>query len=709
MNEELIKEVSLSLNIKSNNAKSVLTLLSDGNTVPFIARYRKEATGGLDEEQIRAISIAYEYMVSLESKKESTQRLIEEKGMLTDEIIKNIKNAKKLVELDDIYKPFKEKRKTKGIVAINKGLEPLAKIIMSFPTIGSLEDISSKYISQEVLSTTDAVEGAGHIIAEWISDNAYYIKSSRDFIFKNANIVTKLKKDAIDENKVYEMYYSFTERVAWAKSYRVLAINRAEKEKVISVSVDYEKGRIYDYLENRIIKNKDSFVVDFLKSVIKDACSRLMFPSIEREVRSSLTLEASECAIKNFSDNLKNLLMQPPIKEKIILALDPAYRTGCKLAVIDRNGEVLNISKIYPHMPVNDKEKSNKLVLELVDKYNVDLIAIGNGTASRESEEFIAKLIPMFNHSVEYLIVSEAGASVYSASKLAISEFPKLLVEERSAVSIGRRVQDPLAELVKIDPESIGVGLYQHDVSNKMLRESLDFVVLTSVNSVGVNVNTASSSLFKYVSGFTLKTCEKIIKYRASVGKILSRKELKKILSAKVYEQAIGFLRISDGDNLLDETDIHPESYDVGIKILEDNKLSLGDIGTNRVNDINFVNKYDVDDYTFEDIVASLKKPKRDPRDMFDKPALKSSILKIEDLKPGDEIEGTVRNVVDFGAFVDIGIKNDGLVHISKITKDFIKHPSEVLSVGQIIKCYVEKIDLDKKKVSLTMLGGNNE
>ena len=705
MKEDLIKEVSLILNIKEKSAKSVLELLSEGNTVPFIARYRKEATGGLDEEQIRAISQSYDYMVNLEARKESVIRLIDEKGMLTDEIIKNINSAKKLIEIDDIYKPFKEKRKTKGVAAMNNGLEPLAKILMSFPTVGTMESIAQNYLNENVKTVDDAIAGAGHIIAEWISDNAFYLKSTRDFIYNNASLVTKIKKDAVDESKVYEMYYNFSERVKWAKSYRVLAINRAEKEKIITVSLDYEKARIYDYLEIKIIKNKSSFVCDFIKNVIKDACSRLIFPSIEREVRSNLTEEASECAIKNFSDNLKNLLMQPPIKEKIVLALDPAYRTGCKLAVIDKNGEVLNISKIYPHQPVNDIEKSKKITIDLVDKYKVDLIVIGNGTASRESEEFIAKLIPEFNHKVEYLIVSEAGASVYSASKLAISEFPDLVVEERSAVSIGRRIQDPLAELVKIDPESIGVGLYQHDVPNKKLRESLDFVVLTSVNAVGVNVNTASASLFKYVSGFTAKTCDKIIDYRAKVGKILSRKELKKILSAKVYEQAIGFLRITDGENLLDETDIHPESYNITSKILNDNELNISDIGTEKLNNIKFINNYEIDDYTFNDIVESLKKPKRDPRDKFDKPILKSSVLKLEDLKIGDELEGTVRNVVDFGAFVDIGIKNDGLVHISKITKDFIKHPSEILSVGQIVKVFVEKVDIEKKKVSLTMLG----
>ncbi len=705
MNLNLIKEVSLELSLNEKDCEAVLKLLEEGNTVPFIARYRKEATHGMDEEQIRLISLRYEYIVNLEKKKDDVKRLIDEKGLLTDDLVNNINKATKLVELDDIYRPFKEKKKTKATDAINNGLEPLAKGIMAFPTSGSLEEMASKYVNENVKSVDDAITGAKYIIAEWISDNAFYRKYIRDNIFKFGSVVTKKKKDAVDESKTYEMYYEFSEKISYAKAHRVLAFNRAENEKIISVSLDYDKTRILDFLEKKIIKNSDSFTALEVKDAIADSFKRLIYPSVEREIRSELTSMAEVQAIENFSENLKNLLMQPPMKEKVILALDPAYRTGCKLAVLDKNGKVLDISVIYPHEPKNDKAGSAKKVLELINKYDVDIVAIGNGTASRESEEFIAKLINDGNLKSQYIIVNEAGASVYSASKLAISEFPDYSVEQRSAVSIGRRLQDPLSELVKIDPESIGVGLYQHDVANKSLKESLDFVVLSSVNSVGVDVNTASIALFKYVSGITSKMAEKLIAYREKSKKISSRIELKKILSDKVYQQAIGFMRINDGDNLLDETAIHPESYDIATLILKDNNLSISDIGTEKVLKINFVNKYDIDNYTFDDIVDSFKKPKRDPRDEFDKPILKSSILKLEDLKLGDELQGTVRNVIDFGAFVDIGLKNDGLVHISKITKEYIKHPSEVLSIGQIITCHVEKIDLKKKKVSLTMLG----
>ncbi|MFI3260570.1 MAG: Tex family protein [bacterium] len=704
MNDDLIKKVSTELNVPHQDAKATLLLLEAGNTVPFISRYRKEATHGLDEEMIRAISDAYEYAKNLTKKKEDIKRLIDEKGLLTDDLVINIDNATKLVELEDIYRPFKEKKKTKATDAIAAGLEPLAKMIMAQPTEGSILEMASKFVGDKVKDEITALEGAGYIIAEWISDNAFFRKYIRDNIYNYGTLKTKIKKDAIDENKTYEMYYDFSEKICYAKSYRILAINRAEKEKIISVSIDFEKGRILDFIESKVIKNNKSFVCDFICDAIKDSFKRLIYPSIEREIRSLLTENADLVAIENFGDNLKNLLMQPPMKEKIVLALDPAYRTGCKLAVLDKNGAVLKIEKIYPHAPVNKINEAKKIVVDLINKYSVNIVAIGNGTASRESEEFIASLIGLTTNSFEYIIVSEAGASVYSASKLAISEFPNYRVEERSAVSIGRRLQDPLSELVKIDPESIGVGLYQHDVQNKLLKESLDFVVTSSVNSVGVNVNTASVSLFKYVSGITAKTAEKLINEREKIGKINSRLEVKKMLTPKVYEQAIGFLRINDGDNLLDETDIHPESYDVTLKILTDNNLTINDIGSEKISNYNFENKYDVDNYTFNDIIESLKKPKRDPRDVFDKPVLKSTILHLEDLKIGDELEGTVRNVVDFGAFIDIGLKNDGLVHISKISKDFIKHPSEKLAIGQIVKCYVEKVDIEKKKVSLSML-----
>ena len=704
MNTELIKKVSIELNINEKDVEAVLKLLSEGNTVPFIARYRKEATHGLDETQIREISERYEYVVNLAKKKEDYIRLIDEKGLLTDEIRNSINNATKLVELEDIYRPFKEKKKTKATDAINNGLEPLAKMIMSFPTKGTIEDLASKFITDKVKNVDEAIQGAKYIIAEWISDNAYYRKYIRSYLFNNAKIVTKLKKDAVDEKKVYEMYYNFSEELKYIKSHRVLAINRAEKEKVITVSFEYTKTKLMDSLKEKIIKNKDSYVIDIVSDAIEDSYKRLIYPSVEREIRSELTEKAEVVAIKNFSDNLKNLLMQPPIREKVVLALDPAYRTGCKLAVLDKNGMVLDISVIYPHEPVNKYEEAKKIVTDLINKYNVDIVSIGNGTASRESEAFIADVIKSLNRKVEYILVSEAGASVYSASKLAISEFPDYHVEQRSAVSIGRRLQDPLAELVKIDPESIGVGLYQHDVTAKNLKESLDFVVLSCVNSVGVDVNTASISLFKYVSGMTQKMAEKLVDYREKVKKIMSRDELKKILTPKVYEQSIGFLRINGGTNPLDETPIHPESYSIAEKILKDANIDVKKLGTEEVNNMSFKNNYDVDEYTFDDIIDSFKKPHRDPRDELAKPLLKSDVTHIEDLHVGDKLQGTVRNVVDFGAFVDIGIKSDGLIHISKITKDYIKHPSEVLSVGDIVDVYVEKIDLEKGKVSLTML-----
>lgn len=705
MNNLLVENVSKELNLNIKDVEATLNLLSEGNTVPFIARYRKEATHGLDETQIRAISEKYEYACNLQKKKDDYIRLIDEKGLLTEELRQNILVCTKLVELEDIYRPFKEKKKTKATDAINNGLEPLAKMIMSFPTNGTLEQMALKFINDKVKTCEEAITGAKYIIAEWISDNAYYRKYIRNYIFNSGAIVTKIKKDATDENKTYEMYYNFKEELKKAKAYRTLAINRAEKEGVINVSFEYDKTKLLDYLYSKIIKNDKSFVVEEVKNAINDAYKRLIYPSIEREIRSLLTEQAEEVAIKNFSENLHNLLMQPPIKEKVVLALDPAYRTGCKLAVLDKNGKVLDIAVIYPHEPVNKKAEAAKIVIELINKYDVDIIAIGNGTASRESEAFIADIIKTIPKKVEYILVSEAGASVYSASKLAISEFPEYHVEQRSAVSIGRRLQDPLAELVKIDPESIGVGLYQHDVSNKNLKESLDFVVLSCVNNVGVDVNTASVSLFKYVSGITAKMAEKLISYREKVKKIKSREELKKILTPKVYEQSIGFLRINDGDNLLDETFIHPESYNIAMQILDNYGLNLKDIGTDKVNNIKVIAKdYNTDEYTLKDIIDALKKPKRDPRDELEKPILKSDITHIEDLHVGDKLQGTVRNVVDFGAFIDIGIKNDGLVHISKICKDFIKHPSEVLSIGDIVDVYVEKIDLEKNKVSLTML-----
>ena len=709
MNQDIIKQTSIELNIKPHQVEAVLKLLSEGNTIPFIARYRKEATGALDEEQIRKINELYEYQVNLLKRKEDVIRLIDEKGLLTEELKNQILNASKLVEVEDLYRPYKEKKKTKATDAINNGLEPLAKIIMSFPIKGSINEIASKYLNDKVKTVEDAIQGAKYIIAEWISDNASYRKWIRNYTYRNGVIITKIKKDANDENKTYEMYYDYQEKVKEIKPHRVLAINRAENEKVISVNIDIDKDEIINHIKTKIIKNDKSFVLDIVIDAINDAYKRLISPSIEREIRSELTEKAEEVAIDNFGKNLEKLLLQPPMKDKMVLGLDPAYRTGCKLAVLSPVGQSLEIAVIYPHEPVKKYDEAKKIVLDLIDKYRIDIIAIGNGTASRESEAFIADVIKESNRKVEYIIVSEAGASVYSASKIAIEEFPDLTVEKRSAISIGRRLQDPLAELVKIEPESIGVGLYQHDVSNKRLTESLDFVVSSAVNKVGVNVNTASPSLFKYVSGITKKNIEKILEYR-NKNRIKNREEIKKILSDKTYEQAIGFLRVVDGTNPLDVTGIHPESYDITLKLLAMLDLSITDLGTDKLIekldiDINdYSKKLNTDIYTLQDIIECLKKPNRDPRDEMPKPILRSDILHIEDLQVGMKLQGTVRNVVDFGVFIDIGLKNDGLAHISKLTNKYIKHPMEVVNVGDIVDCYVDGINLEKNKVSLSLL-----
>ena len=709
MNQDIIKNTSLELNIKNNQVEAVLKLLKYGNTIPFIARYRKEATGALDEEQIRKISDIYEYQVNLLKRKEDVIRLIDEKGLLTDELKNQILNANKLIEVEDLYRPYKEKKKTKATDAINNGLEPLAKIIMSFPVKSDIETIAKAYLNDKIKTVADAIQGAKYIIAEWISDNASYRKWIRNYTYRNGIIITKLKKDADDENKTYEMYYDYQEKIKEIKPHRILAINRAENEKVISVNIEINKEEIINNLKAKIIKNNQSFVVEIVLDAIDDAYKRLIAPSIEREIRSELTSIAEEVAIDNFGKNLEKLLLQPPMKDKMVLGLDPAYRTGCKLAVLNPVGQSLEIAVIYPHEPVKKYEEAKKIVLNLIDKYNIDIIAIGNGTASRESEAFIADVIKDAKRKVEYIIVSEAGASVYSASKIAIEEFPDLTVEKRSAISIGRRLQDPLAELVKIEPESIGVGLYQHDVSNKKLTESLDFVVSSAVNKVGVNINTASPSLFKYVSGITKKNIDKILEYR-NKSRIKNREEIKKILSDKTYEQAIGFLRVLDGTNPLDITGIHPESYDVTLKLLDMLDLSIADLGTdNLIQRLNidvadYSKKLNTDIYTLQDIIEALKKPNRDPRDEMPKPILRSDILHIEDLKVGMKLQGTVRNVVDFGVFIDIGLKNDGLAHISKLTNKYIKHPAELVSVGDIVDCYVDDINLEKNKVSLSLL-----
>ncbi len=714
MNTDIIKQISKELEVSEKHVEAVLKMLEEGATIPFIARYRKEATGAMDEDKIRSVNEVYLYQVNLLKRKEDVIRLIDEKGLMTDELKEKIMSSTKLVEVEDLYRPYKEKKKTKATEAIKNGLEPLAKMIMSFPVNGDLNSLASKFINENVKTKEDAITGAGYIIAEYISDNAYFRKWIRNYIYKNGVLETKVKKDNPDTKKVYEMYYNYNEKVSYIKPHRILAINRAEDEKVLTVNININNEEIFNYLESKIIKNDKSFVVDIVKDSIKDSYKRLIFPSIEREIRSDLTDKANVAAISNFASNLESLLLTPPMKEKIVLAFDPGYTNGCKLAVIDKTGKYLTSCVIHPFASSNSALEASKTTLKkLINDYQVDIIAIGNGTASRESESLIANLIKEIDRKVEYIIVSEAGASIYSTEKVAQEEFPNLTPNERSAVSIGRRLQDPLAELVKIPPEGIGVGLYQHDVPEKELKESLDFVVSKAVNSVGVNINTASSSLLKYVSGITKKNIEKIIEYRNKYGRFNSRKEIKKLLSDKVYEQAIGFLRVVDGDSILDATGIHPESYDITLNLLDKLNLSIKDIGTPKIIEVLDkldINKYakelNTDIYTLEDIVKSLKSPNRDPRDDMPKPLLKSDVLHIEDLKLGMMLQGTVRNVVDFGAFIDIGLHNDGLVHISKITDKYIKHPSEVLSVGDIVDCYVIDINIEKEKVSLSLLKG---
>ena len=712
MNNKIIEDISKELNIKPKQAEVVLNLLQEGNTIPFIARYRKEATGALDEEIIRQINEVYEYQVNLLKRKEDVIRLIDEKGMLTDELKNDILNCQKLVEVEDLYRPYKEKKKTKATEAIKNGLEPLAKTILRFNNI-NVEEESKKYINDKVKSVDEAIEGAKYIIAEIVSDNAEYRKYIRDNISKFGIITSKQKKKAEDEKKIYEMYYDYQESISNIKPHRILALDRGEKEGVLSVSIEIDSSYILNYLYKKVIKKTNVSEERIVKEAIDDSFKRLIFPSVEREIRSDLKLVGEESAINNFSDNVEKLLLTPPIKEKVVLGYDPAFRTGCKLAVLDKTGKPLDIAVIYPTEPHNKIEESKKILLDLIDKYNVDIIAIGNGTASRESEAFVAEAIKDAKRDVKYIIVNEAGASVYSASKLAIEEFPDLTVEKRSAISIGRRLQDGLSELVKIDPKSIGVVLYQHDVTPKKLDDSLNFVVTKVVNQVGVNINTASPSLLNYVSGMNKKAIEGIVSTREKNGSFKNREEIKKVkgVTDKVFEQSIGFLRVLEGDNPLDRTSIHPESYSQTEKLLSSLNLDKSKIGTdelkNKLKDFNIdkeCNILGIDKYTLQDIVNDLCKPNRDPRDEMPKPILKSDVININQLHVGDKLQGTVRNVVDFGVFIDIGVHNDGLAHISKLSKQYLKHPSDVVSVGDIVECYVLGVDLEKEKVSLSLL-----
>ena len=719
MNDLIIKEIRETLKISEKQIQSVLMMLDEGDSIPFIARYRKEQTGGLDEEQINEIEKSWAYAKSLYEKKEDVIRLIDERGMLTEELRLEILAATKLVEVDDLYRPYREKKKTKATEAIKKGLEPLANWMMEFPK-DDVKEYAETFINEEVKTVEEAIEGAMHIIAEIVSDNAKFRKDLREIVGNIGLVDSKLRKNAVDERRVYEIYYDYEEPVSKIKPHRILAINRAEKEKVLNVKINANQDTLLSYLERNVIKNKNSTATPYIVQAIDDGLKRLIYPSIEREIRSDLKDMAEEQAIDIFALNLKNLLLQAPLKGRVILGVDPAFRTGCKLSVIDKQGKFLEKDVIYPHPRTTDGRasgddvlKSQATLLRLIKKYNIELIAIGNGTASRETESFIAKFLKVNHLSLQYVIVNEAGASVYSASELAREEFPDLTVEERSAASIARRLQDPLSELVKIDPKSIGVGQYQHDVTPKKLTDSLEFVVVNAVNQVGVNVNTASKALLMYVSGLNKTSANNIVSYREKNGRYTNRKQLLNVprLGDKTYEQAIGFLRIPDGDEALDMTAIHPESYEIAKEIMIRYNINSSMFGgeevkvlVDSINKQQLVKDLNSDIYTISDILDAFVAPLRDPRDEFSQPLLKSDVLNIEDLSIGMELEGTVRNVVDFGAFIDIGLKDDGLLHISKIAKRFIKHPSDVLNVGDIVKVYVLNVDVVRQKVGLTMI-----
>lgn len=712
MNEEMIAYVAKELGKTEKQVHVVLEMLASGNTVPFIARYRKEVTGALNEDEIREIEKVYDYSLNLKNRKEDVIRLIEEKGMMTEELRKDILACEKLSEVEDLYRPFKEKKKTRATMAKAKGLEPLANWLLSLPTRGDFMEEAKQYVNDDVPTVQEAMAGAMDIVAEVIADNPKNRRFVKDIMYRG-QLVTQEKKDHQDEKKVYEMYYHRQEKVKQLVSHRILAINRAEKEKVISVSIEVNEEWLLSQMTTYALHKKKTVIDDVMAAIVKDAYKRLIAPSVEREIRSELTDMAENQALNVFSINLEKLLLQAPMKDKMVLGVDPAFRTGCKLAVVDQTGKVLEISKIYPTIGDKTLARDEKTVLQLIKKYGIEIIAIGNGTASRETEAFIAKVIHDHSLDVSYVIVSEAGASVYSASKIAKEEFPDFQVEERSAVSIARRLQDPLAELVKIEPKAISVGQYQHDMNQKKLEEQLDFVVMKTVNQVGVNVNTASPSLLSYVAGLSSSVAKAIVKYRDEHGRFSRRDELTSVprLGAKTYEQAVGFLRILDGIEPLDKTAIHPESYDKAREVLHYLGLTEKDLGSEgmlqklqTVNEDTLSSQLAIDRYTLHDILEAFENPTRSPRDHYATPTLKKDILKIEDLREGMELEGTVRNVVDFGAFVDIGLKNDGLVHISKLSNKKIKHPLDVVNVGDIVRVTVDGVDLAKGRVALSMI-----
>ena len=722
LNQTIIQLVQKELSdYRPKQLTTVLNLLNEGNTVPFIARYRKEMTGSLDEVQIREIEERYAYLENLEKRKNEVIRLIDEQGKLTPELETEITQSVKMQQVEDLYRPYKQKRRTKATIAKEKGLEPLALWLMQL-TDGEVQSEAEKYIDKEkeISSAEEALQGAHEIIAEQVSDNAKFRTWIRSYTYNKGMYVSQVKDEQADEKGVYEMYYDFAEPVHKMVSHRILATNRGEKEEVLKVFLQVDEAAVLAYLDRQLVKNPASPSSSFVREAYQDSYKRFIQPAIERELRNELTEKADEQAIAIFGENLRNLLLQPPLKGKVVLGFDPAYRTGCKLAVVDATGKVLAIEVIYPHKPAAQakREAAGPAFIQLINQYQVDMVAIGNGTASRESELFVAEQLKSADHKAYYAIVNEAGASVYSASEIARKEFPHLQVEERSAVSIARRLQDPLAELVKIDPKAVGVGQYQHDVSQKRLAEQLDFVVETAVNQVGVDVNTASPQLLQHISGLNKTTAQNIVSYREENGEFTARTQLKKVprLGPKAYEQAIGFLRVPGGKNILDNTGIHPESYSIAKDILMTVHLSEKELGTEeavekltRLSAEKLAESLSVGEETLADILAGLTQPGRDMRDEMPAPLLRTDVLSMEDLKPGMELTGTVRNVIDFGAFVDIGVKQDGLVHISKLSKKFVKHPTDVVSVGDIVTVWIEQVDTKKGRISLTMLSPYEE
>ena len=716
---DILQIIADELNVKYKQVENAVNLIDEGNTIPFIARYRKEVTGGLSDEDLRTLYERLNYLRNLENRKEEVKNSIEEQGKLTDEIVKALQNAKILAEVEDIYRPYKQKKRTRATVAKEKGLEPLSEALINQDNKVSIEEIAKKFIDPEkgVETVEDAIAGAKDIIAENISDNPTYRKEIKRYCYRDGVIETEVnEKDEKDDKATYQMYFDFNEKVNRIPSHRILAINRAEKENAIKLKIQKPEENIIDFIERDVIKDKNSSYANILEDTVEDSFKRLIEPSVEREIRSDLTEKAEEKAIKVFGQNAKQLLMGAPLKGLTVMGFDPAYRTGCKIAVIDETGKLLATTTVYPTEPQNKVEEAKKELKSLIKKYNINMIAIGNGTASRESEKFVADMISEIDQEVYYAIVSEAGASVYSASKLATEEYPDINVSLRGAISIARRLQDPLAELVKIDPKAIGVGQYQHDVNQKKLAESLAGVVEDAVNEVGVDVNTATPSLLSYVSGINKTIANNIVKYRDENGKIMERKELLKVpkLGKVAFEQCAGFIRIFDGKNPLEITAVHPESYEKAEQLLENIGYKKEDLrDSEKLKDIklklsgvsikDMSQKLEIGEMTLKDIIDELSKPGRDPRDEMPKPILRSDVLKFEDLKEGMVLNGTVRNVIDFGAFVDIGVKHDGLVHISELSENYVKNPSDVVSIGDIVKVKVIKIDNDRQKVSLSM------